>query len=175
MGKYWSDCSQSVSGATRAQHRPSLWLPLKRLISGLISDSALPSPLQQAQVSSELRLAALVPLNVLLNGPWSFLEALPGWHPGRYASSHVFCTHPPPPPSHMSSGSTRLPHWRLSVGLRCWQADTSGSATLGAHAEQQPWKRMNKSLLWRSSPGQSRDVTSTGLFSTWKKISVQGK
>lgn len=66
MSKYWSDCSQSVSGGTRAQRRPKLWFPLKRVISGLISYSALPSPHQKAQVSPELRLAAPVPLNGLL-------------------------------------------------------------------------------------------------------------
>lgn len=66
MSKYWSECSQSVSRATRAQHRPSVWLPLKRIISGLISDSALPSPHQQTRVSVEPWLAALLPLNGLL-------------------------------------------------------------------------------------------------------------
>lgn len=72
MGKYWSACSQSVSGATGAQHRPSLWLPLKRL-------HFWPNLRLSPSFSSTSRLRFLLDLSEWApESPWSFLGgALP--------------------------------------------------------------------------------------------------
>lgn len=162
MSKYWSDCSQSVSGATRAQTLSVASFKKNHFWPNLRLSPSFTSPAGSG-FSWALACCA-APSEWAPESPWSFLEALPGWHPGRYVSSPVLA----PPPSHMSSDPTRLPHWRLSVGLLCWQADTGSSTTLRAHTEQKPWNRMNKRRLWRSSPCQSHDVT-------YKKFSIQGK
>ena len=164
MSKYWSDCSQSVRGATRAQHRPSLWRPLKRAISGLISDPALPSAQQQAQVSPELRLVALVPLN----GSRKVLEAslrryLADTQVGMWV--HTFL-HPHLHTCHQTR------HGCLTEGsLLASSADKQTraapqprtfilSSNLGAE-----WIKVCCGVLHIR---QSHDVTYAGLFSTWK-------